>query len=199
MAVLAEAISVIIRLDRLLETYPGGWEQFKRMVPNQTLVVDNELVRVGFMVPGDVEAFISQLERNGLVYLREGEAIDIAVADQQQGFVAPCSWAEFGQTNLDGDPSQRVGACRLIGSRHSTLMTPEGWVYEESLSGTFGFVPTDQRDSIDVVDGENGLEVLRTPLSDKPMYVGRTSDADHFPDSVPNRKPSFLSRLWGRS
>jgi hypothetical protein len=53
MAVLIEAISVVIRADTLLKKFPGGWGAFKLIVPNQTLCADNEIVRVGFMAPQD--------------------------------------------------------------------------------------------------------------------------------------------------
>lgn len=85
MAIFIEAISVIIRADALLDKYPGGWCAFERMVPNRTLCADNELVRVGFMTPQDVESFIKSLERVGLEFLRSGKAIDIAVVDQITG------------------------------------------------------------------------------------------------------------------
>ena len=55
MAVLVEAISVIVRAAAIHQKYPGGWEAFKRIIPNQTLCADNELVRIGFMTPDDVE------------------------------------------------------------------------------------------------------------------------------------------------
>ena len=55
MAVLIEAISVVVRADELLKKFPGGWDAFKSIVPNQTLCADNEIVRVGFMSPQDVE------------------------------------------------------------------------------------------------------------------------------------------------
>ena len=66
MAVLIEAISVVVRADELLKKFPGGWDAFKAIVPNQTLCADNEIVRVGFMVPQDVESFIKRLQRVGL-------------------------------------------------------------------------------------------------------------------------------------
>ena len=50
MPVLTEGTSVVIRADRLIEKFPGGWDEFKKGVPNKTLCADNELVRVGFMV-----------------------------------------------------------------------------------------------------------------------------------------------------
>ena len=55
MAVLCEAISVIVRLDALEAPY-GTFEAFKHDVPNDTLVADGEIVRVGFMTPDDVRA-----------------------------------------------------------------------------------------------------------------------------------------------
>jgi hypothetical protein len=58
MSVLIEAISVVMRADELLKKFPGGWDAFKGIVPNQTLCADNEIVRVGFMTPQDVESFI---------------------------------------------------------------------------------------------------------------------------------------------
>ena len=43
MAVLCEAISVVVRADCALAAF-GSFEAFKRIVPNQTLVSDNELM-----------------------------------------------------------------------------------------------------------------------------------------------------------
>ena len=58
MAVLVEAISVVVRRDAIGARYPGGWRGFLSIVPNSTLCADDDLVRVGFMAPPDVEAFI---------------------------------------------------------------------------------------------------------------------------------------------
>ena len=92
MAVLIEGISVVIRADSLLAKFPGGWETFKTIVSNKTLCADNELIRVGFMTPDDVEPFIIKLEKAGLQFLKEEEAIDIVVADQMRGLTSKCSW-----------------------------------------------------------------------------------------------------------
>jgi hypothetical protein len=75
MAVLVEGISVIIRVDSLLRFFPGGWEAFKEIVPNQTLCADNEIVRVGFMIPQDVKSFIDKLEGMVLSFLRTGKQL----------------------------------------------------------------------------------------------------------------------------
>jgi hypothetical protein len=43
MAVLIEAISVVVRLGAIFERFPKAWESFKAAVPNGTLCSDNEL------------------------------------------------------------------------------------------------------------------------------------------------------------
>src|SRR5687768_12534111 len=132
MAVLAEGISVIIKADAALKVF-GGWDKFKRIVPNQTLCADNELIRVGFMHPDDVRDFCDQLAGRGLVYLKDGEACDFSVCDQQSGFMIPTTWAEFGTISWEGDPEMPVKACRLSGSNSNQLFVPPGWTWESSL------------------------------------------------------------------
>jgi hypothetical protein len=85
MAVLVEAISVVVRTDAIRTRYPGGWPAFRDTVANATLACDEEIARVGFMVPDDAKGFIDRLQARGLVFLRDGHAQDIAVADQQRG------------------------------------------------------------------------------------------------------------------
>lgn len=45
MAVLVEAISVIVRRDAIRGKYPGGWQGFVAAVPNGTLCYDDDLAR----------------------------------------------------------------------------------------------------------------------------------------------------------
>ena len=176
MAVLIEGISVVVRVDELLKKFPGGWDAFKNIVPNQTLCADNEIARVGFMAPQDVESFIKQLQRVGLVFLCDGEAIDIAVADQMHGITSNCKWLEFGHVDMDGCAT-RIAACRLVGSCVNQVITPPNWRYEDSLSSTFGFVPNEHAEKgIKYLRHENGLDVYLNPITGQEMYVGRTGD-----------------------
>lgn len=66
MAVLVEAISVIVRRDAINQRFAGGWEAFVECVPNATLCYDADLARVGFMARADAQAFIHRLEVRGL-------------------------------------------------------------------------------------------------------------------------------------
>ncbi len=176
MAVLIEAISVVIRADALLAKFPGGWDAFKAIIPNQTLCADNEIVRVGFMTPQDVEVFTDKLQKAGLVFLRAGNAIEVAVVDQMRGSTMQCSWLEFGHINMVAD-SQRVAACRLVGSQNMAIVTPPGWKFEGSLSSSFGFVPTEHAQKwLKYLRHENGLDVYLNPITDKEVYVGRTGE-----------------------
>jgi hypothetical protein len=174
MAVLIEAISVVIRADALLEKFPGGWDGFKTIVPNQTLCADDEIVRVGFMSPQDVESFVDKLESNGLEFLRSGEAIDIAVVDQMRGLSSKCSWLEFGHVNMSGNGTS-VAACRLTGSQVMQVVTPPGWEYVSSLRSTNAFVPIEHVEKgVRFVRHENGLDIYLDPITGEEMYVGRT-------------------------
>ena len=171
MAVLCEAISVVVRAERALAAF-GSFEAFKRTVPNETLVADNELMRVGFMVPDDVKAFIEVLGQHGLTYLRDGQAIDLVVVDQMRGPMIPCEWLEFGKILLSGG---EVSAARIKGSTTTQLFTPDGWQLDGSLSQTFGFVPEGHEDrAMRFLRHEKGLDVYFNPLTGKEVYVGRT-------------------------
>ncbi len=176
MAVLIEAISVVIRADAIRNKFPGGWEGFKHIVPNQTLCADNEIVRVGFMSPQDVESFVRRLQSNGLEFLRVDEAIDIAVADQMSGLTSQCSWLEFGHVNM-GAAGMRVAACRLTGSKETEIATPPGWVFEGSLSSTYGFVPSEHVEKgMKFLRHEKGLDVYLNSLTGKEVYIARTGE-----------------------
>lgn len=176
MAVLIEGISVVIRADALLKKFSGGWDAFELIVPNQTLCADNEIVRVGFMTPQDVESFINKLQSAGLEFMRSGEAIDIAVADQMRGLTSKCSWLEFGHVNMNGNGS-RVAACRFVGSHAMEVVTPQDWKFEGSLSSSFGFVPNEHAEKgLEYLRHEDGLDVYLNPLTGKEVYVGRTDE-----------------------
>lgn len=126
------------------------------------------------MNPQDVKQFTEDLAAHGLIYLSDGSAQDVVVADQQRGLATPCSWAEFGRINWEGDSSKRVAACRLVGSSISQLVTPDGWTYDDSLTSRFIFVETGWvPEFMDFLRHENGLDVYRDLRTGKELYVGR--------------------------
>ena len=171
MAVLCEAISLVARGDRVLEAF-CSFDEFKDIVPNKTLCSDNEVVRVGFMVPDDVKKFVATLETKGLRFLEEGSSVDMVVVDQMRGPTMPCDWIEFGHVELSGN---RIAVAQLVGSQLKQVITPLGWKFESSLSHTFSFVPTGAEDkSLRFLRREHGLDVYFNLLTGREVYVGRT-------------------------
>ena len=127
------------------------------------------------MTPDDVEAFVSQLRNAGLEFLKDGQAIDIAVADQMRGFTSRCQWAEFGRIDLGSNSKQEVGACRLVGSQVMEVVTPPDWKFAGSLSQTYGFVPSEYaQKGMKYLRHEDGIDAYLNPITGEEMYVGRT-------------------------
>ena len=184
MAVLVEAISVIVRRDAIDKRFQGGWREFENVVPNCTLCADDELVRVGFMSPPDVEAFVRHLEKGGLTFVKNGQAVDIAVVDQMRGPTMPADWLEFAHLSL-GETGDKVAACWLfegpriasgihMSAKGMTLATPDGWNYDNSLSANFKFVGNDEiGEKLKILRHENGTEVYLDLSTGKEVYVGR--------------------------
>jgi hypothetical protein len=92
MAVLVEAITVVIRRDALDAKFPGGFTAFKQQAPflvsRDTLVTDGELVGISFMIPADVQCFCDDTGRIG--FSSPGEPVDLVVVDQHAGPTVPC-------------------------------------------------------------------------------------------------------------
>ena len=169
MAVLVEAISVLVKVAALYDRFPGGWEGFRDAAPNATLCCDGDLARIGFMAPQDVGAVIERLGGHGLVFLADGAAV--AVADQQRGLTTRCDGIECGHVTIGGN---RITAARLARSTKDTVATPNGWRFEGSPSQTFGFVPGDSLGhSLELVRAEDGTDFYRSRLTGKLVYVAR--------------------------
>ena len=108
--------------------------------------------------------------------MSRGSAVDLVVADQVQGPAARCDWVQFGHVAVGGDESQRVAACRAVGSTVKMLIFPDRWQYEGSLSQTFGFVPGDHPEkSMKFLRRENNVDVYLNSLTGKEVYIGRTA------------------------
>jgi hypothetical protein len=126
------------------------------------------------MAPADVEIFVKQLEALGLVFLRSGAAIDMAVVDQLSGPLVRSAWLEFGHVDM---PYGRIAACRFAGNTENTVITPEGWRFAESLSATYAFVPAGaEGKSLEFLRHEEGLDVYFNRLTGKEAYIGRTKN-----------------------
>jgi hypothetical protein len=182
MAVLVEGISLVTKRSSITRIYPGGWERFLAIVPNETLCFDVDLARVGFMSPAEVERFVFQLADSGLRSIADGSAVDMAVVDQLRGTTANAHWLEYARLPL-GKTGNAVAACWLFeGQRiaprmpHITdsalaIATPEGWLYEDSLSSNFKFIEDDDLKSAMVFVRSDG---------DLDVYLARATGKEYF-------------------
>jgi hypothetical protein len=180
MAVLCEAISVIVRRESIDAFYEGGWNVFLANVPNSTMCTDGELVRVGFMAPNEVKAFVEGLESKGLVFQQPPKKFglfkatrhlsDIAVVDARQGLTMPCEWVDFKRVSF-GDTGVKVSACWLAkgNAGETTLATPTGWQYENSLSYSH-YEDSDIGTRVVFLRNENGLDVYKDLVTGKELY-----------------------------
>jgi hypothetical protein len=180
MAVLVEAISVVVRRDSIDRSFVGGWDAFAACVPNATLCTDSQLARVGFMDPKAVGNFVEGLQAAGLVFLQSGKCTDIVVVDQQRGPTMPCEWLEFAHIPF-GKSGGKVAACWLFeGPRLAVgihlpasieLATPNGWTFDGSISERFSFVPNeDVVEHLKYLRTESGLNVFRDTSTGREVF-----------------------------
>ena len=149
MAVLVEGISVLVRKDSIQNKMIGGDARLRLLIPNSTFCEDDELARVGFLNPTDIEAFIDELTHVGLICVNDGKFVDIAVCDQQTGCTLDCDWIEFCHLRIDGGKvgvawlfeGERRGFGIHMSSKSIQVATPPGWRFKDSLSDKFQFVP----------------------------------------------------------
>ncbi len=146
MAVLVEAISLIIRRDAIERSYPGGWDAFANPYrASGVFCYDSEIARTGFMNPLDVTDYGKHLQAKGLVFRDEnGAAVDFVVIDQLTGPTTPCPWIEVIRCQV---PGGIVSAARLKGSKVDKLSLPSAWNFDKSMSKNFVFIPTAKQET----------------------------------------------------
>ena len=153
MAILVEGISVLVRKDSIQNKMTGGDARFRLLIPNSTFCEDDQLARVGFLNPDDVESFVDDLKNLGLTFMEDSKAIDIAICDQQRGLTTECDWIEFSHLTIEGGKvaaawlfeGERIAAGLHMSSTGMKLATPLDWNFKDSLSEKFQFVPDGER------------------------------------------------------
>tara|TARA_B100000787_G_C16049626_1_gene230649 strand:- start:83 stop:553 length:471 start_codon:yes stop_codon:yes gene_type:complete len=155
MAVLCEALSVVIRTGSVKEKFDGGFSEFLDKIPNDTYCSDGELERIGFLSPAEIGKFIAVLETSGLTFQANNESVDICVVDMLTGPTTKCHWIEFHKISFgEGKVSiawlfegTRVmeGGLHFKTDKSLNLNTPQGWEYDKSLSKEHKFMSTDNQ------------------------------------------------------
>jgi hypothetical protein len=173
MAVLVEAISIIVRLETIEEKYPGGVDQYAEDCPNGTFCMDKDIARVGLMSPEDVDVFIDNLELLGLTCVNDRQYDEIAVVAQFKGFILPCEWLECLDVKIfEGD--QKMMVCQIKGSDFSGVALPHGWNFETSLSKKGVMVESEDTDKrMKFLRHEDGVDYFLDALTGQELFIDR--------------------------
>lgn len=163
-AVLCEAISIIVRVDALHERFPGGLQGYAAAVPNRTFCCDGSVARIGFMAPADAARWIDLIAAQGLT-IGTPQA-DVAVVDQVAGITSPCDWLSSAS-----DGSVRIAW--LTGQEPSQTFVPPGWSREQHYAITY-VAKSDHGDALMTSDGK--LVVMKDPRTGRPLFQSRVTD-----------------------
>lgn len=173
MAVLVEALNVVVRINRIRAKFQGGLKAFKENIPNKTLSMDSGLARVGFMTPFDAEIYIDYLEENGLIFISDDKAKDLIVIDQFKGPTIQCDWIELITVKLQGIECR---ACKLKSDPDTPLSfhVPVGW---EPKEDNILFLEKEEVEKrMLYLDRNKNVEHYFDINTGKNMYVGRTNN-----------------------
>jgi tetratricopeptide (TPR) repeat protein len=175
MAVLVEAISVIVRKSAIADRYPHGIDGFRHSAPNATFCEDESLVRVGFMVPDDAREYIEQLEACGLVYFENDRAVDIVVADQTGGLLVECDWAKF--VRMPCPSGEMVAACTSSDdAAEGFAAVPRDWIYDRSFTNSsIPIGPKEAATRLEFIGLEDGVYKYLDKATGKVVYAGSPS------------------------
>lgn len=170
MPVLIEAISVIVDRKAISNYFSGGESVFEALIPNATACRDEFLVRVGFMHPDDVGAFLDQLSVGGL-YIHNGEAfIHAAVVDQNFGPTSRVDWLEIKQDQ------NGVKYANHISDTSEARYNPVGWDIKRSLYRSGSYIDMqDMDDLLSEVSETDGTITYFDNRLEKTMHTARTA------------------------
>jgi hypothetical protein len=166
MAVLIEALSVVVRIFSLEAKFPGGARAYERACPNATFCRDEHITRVGFMVPADVEGFVSGLRALGLKFIKDDVAQEIVVVDQFTGPTAPCTWFAGGR-HVEG-----YSMGWLQGSAPGPLSAPAGWTPAQSRHLKF-VASSEAEGRLLPLGTTGGLDVVLDFTTGREVCIGR--------------------------
>lgn len=174
MAVLIEALTVVIRCESIVKKFLGGVEAFKASLPNNTLCSDGELACVNFMVPTDVQNYVEFLSENGLIYQADNSSVDIVVVDQLRGMTSVCDWADYGKTEWNNDANCPISVCCARPTKSEQVIVPEGWSFNQSLSSNYKYTDSNSiPEHLKLVRSEGEIDILLDEKTGQEFYIRR--------------------------
>jgi hypothetical protein len=170
MAVLIEAVSFIARRDRLDECWPRGSQGFIADSPNESVCADEYLVRIGFMGPATMRAFIGGCVVQGLKHFEaDGYACDFVTVDQVVGLITPCNWLDVGYVDYKG---HQIRAARWVGDESPYIIFPDEWSLEQHLHfGNTRYQPEDPPSHFEFIRDDDGLYLYRDTRTGQEVWT----------------------------
>jgi hypothetical protein len=190
MAVLIEALSVVIKDSSLSTKYIGGIEDFIIQIPNDTYCTDGQVHRIAFMNPLDVQHFVEHLEKRGLVFIIDGKYIDIVVVDMIKGPIRKCDWLGFAREKFFGGqtgfkkveedfsivwllPQNGFYGIPIDNNGEYEIAVPSYWTPDKAIYGN-NFIPNDEiKLRFIEFGGENGVTKFWDASAGNVVDVGR--------------------------
>lgn len=168
-AVIADGVSVLVLNETVEARLPGGVCRLESESPNRTFCTDGEVCRIGFMVMDDAVAYVRRLVESGFTAVQGGHSRDIALADQDVGFLWPCDYLEF-------DGSGPLAAVRRVGSRTLGVAVASN---DQEFKSQITIGSTKEFEAkFEHVETSGRVEVYRDRSTGELVYVGRTMDEE---------------------
>jgi hypothetical protein len=198
MAILIDAVTVVVTIPSLNEHYPGGLDAFTQHAPNGTCRSDGAIAGISFMVPADAWRFVRSLTQHGFVDPSTTPSADVAVVEQQAGLLAPCDWLNLDLTRINlphGRPF--AAAIAWVGAtRPTTFAAFEGWtpgtmqpIADDDLKHNYELVKVDRPS-----EGNGALVTYRHRETGQLIYIDRPA----LEGQASRWKPPRPSRRWHR-
>lgn len=155
---LVEGVCLLLRCDAVARLYPGGVAALADSCTATAVCADDELMSLTFEDSDAAEDYLAELEQYGFRHLVNDMAVDAVLADPHLGPISPCGWAEYGQAEIDSDPTKRVAWCAMPGADVGELCVPKGWRFKGSLSEALELEQVEEEAELEQVEEDAELE-----------------------------------------
>ena len=156
MAVVIEAFDVVLPIDAVERSYPGGLAAFRHDAPNGTYCSDGVLCRLSFMVERDRASFTARLAEQGLT-----TSDGVALVRESELLETP---------TLVCGPYAGVHAAWRPGVAQEPLVVPLGYRPDSIQFES----PEEMAAHLEYVGTEGGVETYRDRRTGRLYYTGRT-------------------------
>jgi hypothetical protein len=157
MAVLIEALTLVVRTRDLDIRYPGGSYAFLNACltlprpPRFICSADPHLVNLSYYDAEHLESSVALLYDNGFTDVEENRFVDMAYVDQHHGPTMPCDWLEW-RRHRDG-----FTLAWLAGTEPGDMAAPEEWTPAQSLATRRSDIRDDPDRAMPLAE-EDGIE-----------------------------------------